>query len=175
MKTMRANGGYTLYEVLGYSLILGMLLSLSTSIFLSSKRISFLGTLALERNDIIEEVVHDFRAVAAQSIGVAPSIPQVSLPADTVVLELRSAGGEPHFALWRTDADNRLYLQKYSAREGQPVQLAYRKVYAPALRVTEFAVNVEGRLVRLQFAADTEYTPRTVPRHNTAVAVLGER
>lgn len=175
MKAIRANGGYTLYEVLGYALILGVLLSLSTSIFLSSKRISSLGTLALERNEIIEEVVRDFRAIAAQSVATAASIPHMPLPAGTLVFELPSLDSEGRFALWRKDADNRLYLEKYSVRDGEAAQLTYRKVYAPALRVKELTVHADGALARLQFEADTEYTPRTVPQHNSAVAVLGGR
>lgn len=173
MKILRRKGGYTLVEVIGYGLILVMLLNVCASILMSSKRVHTLGTLALDRNEVIEEVVADFREVAAQAIASGSSIANLRLPPDALVLTLRPEGSEQRYAVWRTDEEKRLHLEKYGVRSVGAPRLAYRKTYAPTLRVTDLTVRGEGDLVHLQFDVDNEYTPRTVPRRNSVIAMLG--
>ena len=89
------------------------------------------------------------------------------------MLQLRPAGSDQHYALWRIDSDKRLYLEKYRAQSAVPPSLVYRKAYPPSLLVTALVMGEQGGLVRIEFEIDNDYTPRTVPRRNSVVAMLG--
>ncbi len=169
------SGGYTLFELLGYVALLMIIMNLSASVLIGTKRLHTLGTLALERNEAIEEVARDFREAAHDSTTAVDSVPGLPASPGALVLTSKAADGATRFRLWRSDGDGRLYLDVYDTRPDRTLALASRKVYSPRLKVLEFSVTrgPPTSLVALDIVVDNEGTLRTVPRTNRFLGALG--
>jgi len=71
MMNRRTTAGMSLFECLVYVAILGVVINLSMSIFMSSSRMSTLATVALDRVNMTEDVRHAFTRAVHEAEGVA--------------------------------------------------------------------------------------------------------
>ncbi len=168
-------GGYTLLEVLAYASILMLIMNLSASVLIGTKRLHTLGTLAMDRNEAIEDVARDFREAVRESAATVDFAAGLPLAPGTVALTSKAADGATRYRLWRRDDAGRFYFEIYDVRPDRRLTLASRTVYSPSVNVTEFSLTRDPQtaLVSLDLVVDNEGTPRSVSRTNHFVAALG--
>ncbi len=166
-------GGFTIVETLGYAVLLIVIMNLSASILIGTRRLHTLGALAIERNEALEEIANDFREVVHGATRIVDSVKGLPESPGNLVLISEASGSVPRYSVWRRDADGRLYLDEYEIGPKRKPGLVSRKVYPAALKVMEYSITCESdRLLKLDLVVDNEATLRTVPKSNRFIAAL---
>jgi hypothetical protein len=88
------NAGMTLLEVLGCVAVLAIVINLAASVFISSTRLSILGTSALDKMWAIDEIRGEFVGAVHTSSGVCAGVADYRSGADQIVLEMARPSGE---------------------------------------------------------------------------------
>ncbi len=83
-----ASAGMTLLEMLGYIAILAIVINLSLKVFIASSRLTGLGTSAVDRLALVEEVRDDFTRIVRLSAGVVPAVGDYRSGENCLILEM---------------------------------------------------------------------------------------
>ena len=96
MRPTRSAGkaGMTLLEVLGSVAVLAIVINLAASVFISSTRLSALGTSALDKMWAIEEIRSEFVSAVRASSGVRSGVGKYRSGTDQLVLETTRSGDQ---------------------------------------------------------------------------------
>ncbi len=96
MRLTRSAGkaGMTLLELLGCVAILAIVINLAASVFISSTRLSVLGTSALDKMWAVEEIRGEFVGAVRTSSGVCSGVGKYRSGTDQIVLETARPGDQ---------------------------------------------------------------------------------
>jgi hypothetical protein len=83
-----SSAGMSLVEVLGCIAILGVVINLGASVFITSTRLSALGTTALDRMHVVEDIRGGFTNTVRESCAVVPTLSEYRSGNEQVILEM---------------------------------------------------------------------------------------
>lgn len=167
-----ARGGYTLIELLAYVLVLGVIVNLCTSLFLSGRRVYALGELSVARMDALRKIERDFRQAARTSDTVVAGVEGVSQLNPSLVLRGATGNGTERYAVWRLGGNGALLRETYERTESTTTITSQRS-YAIGVKEAKVARGgADGALVTLSVTVQNKGTSNTVPAENMFVARL---
>jgi len=171
MRSGRA--GYTLLEMLLYGVVLAMIVNLSTSLFLSARRIQSLGETSLERVSALGRMEEDFRASALAAVDRVDSVPGVRMTRPILALRGAAEDGSQRYFTWRQGESGALIHETFEVRGGS-ASLTSQSGYAIDVRGARADVREDlPGVIALVVDVDTRWTKNTVPASNRFVSRLG--
>jgi len=175
------SAGMTLLELLGCAAVLAVVINLAAQVFITSSRLSVLGTTSLDRMGVVEEIREEFVATVRQSCAVRPSVGKYRSGSEQLILALSSSardGSAKRYAVFgRIGSESRLSKLVISETDG--AYAAERFVTYPldleSIRFTyDKSVPDEARLVSLELRLKDEGNGRgPEPAHKFTVAMRG--
>jgi hypothetical protein len=109
----------TLFECLVYIVVLAAIVNMTTSIFISTSRMNAMGTVALDRLEMRNEVRKEFSGILRQAAAIVPGIGAYHTGEDALVMELPPATGNPEIKRYAVlgfitakDRVSHMYLEK---------------------------------------------------------------
>jgi len=100
MRQGQSVAGMSLVEVLGCIAILGVVINLGASVFITSTRLCALGTTALDRMHVVEEIRDGFTGTVRESCAVVPTLSEYRSGNEQVILEMAPTGrSEKRYAI----------------------------------------------------------------------------
>lgn len=168
------DGGYTLLEMLAYTVVLAVIVNVSSAMFLSGKRLHALGDIALERIEIFRQLERQFHETVVDADRVEAALPGVSVSGPRLVLREGNGEAGHRFILWHRDAAGALRCERYE-RAGETLALRSSRAYDLPITNLRFAVDeADGgaTLVRMDLEIDNAGTRNTVPATNVFVAAV---
>ena len=165
MKITRAfdRAGMTLLELLGCAAVLAVVINLAAQVFITSSRLSVLGTTSLDSAGVVEDIRDEFVAAVHQSYAIAPSVGNYRSDSEQLILALapsaREGGAERYIVFGRIGSKSRLSKLVISEKDGAYV--AERFVTYPVdLESIRFTYDKsdphEARLVSLELRVRNE-------------------
>ena len=156
----------TLIEVLGYIAIIAVVINLATSVFLSSSRLSAIGTAALDSVNAVEDIRDGFTSAVHRSSGVSAGIGEHRSGSERVVLTMPRGSDEEaahrYVVFGPLSSDSRLSKLVVIEQDGKLSAESF-VTYSQALDSIRFSYDTadssEAKLVMM----DIE-TKRTVDR-----------
>jgi hypothetical protein len=148
--------GYSLIEMLVYVAILAVGVNLCGALFVTSMRLSALGSEKLERIQGAAELENEFREAVRSGEAVIPEFGAYRSGPGQVVLRAGAVDGAPRYLVLGAvrDAEHLSKLEIID-RPGKPEAAAF-VTYAPRLSALEFTYDVDppasARLVRMAFS-----------------------
>lgn len=171
----RNNAGYSLLELLAYVFILGIIVNLSVSLLLTTKRLTDVGELAFDRIRTVEEIGREFRSAVRASSMVVAELNATQSDGSHLVLAQFGLNG-PRYVVFRMSEDGEfLSIEEYAKPDGEFVleKLKTLALTGTAVRFEYTAAEpAAARTVRLVVDIDNEGTRNTVPAENVFVASL---
>jgi len=153
------SAGMTLLELLGCAAVLAVVINLAAGVFVTSSRLSVLGTTSLDKMGVVEEIHDEFVAAVRQSHSAQSSLGDYRTGTGLVILEQsqhsRENGPKRYVIFGRIGSQSRLSKLVLSEKEGElaaerfvtfPLDLEY-------MRFTyDRSVPREARLVSLELS-----------------------
>jgi hypothetical protein len=125
IKTLGAesSAGLSLLEVLACAAILGVVINLCASVFVTSSRLSVLGTTALDRIHVVQEIRDGFISTVRESCAVVPTLSEYSSGSEQIILEMAQRpaqkAGKRYAILGRFGSESRLGRLKILEKDGK--------------------------------------------------------
>jgi hypothetical protein len=135
--------------MLAYVVVLGTVLNLFASIFVSNTRLGALNTTALDRLRGIEELQHVFRDTVRQSSAIVPRIAEYKTAEDQLVLKAQSEVRERYIILGILPNDGRMYRLDLVEQDGE-LTPAYKATYPQKLAELRFDPDPETDLIAME-------------------------
>jgi hypothetical protein len=168
-RAARPDAGMLLLETMVYIGVLAVILNVALSIFISASRLSLMGTTALDRLCMVEEVRQVFSRGAHEAQAVAPGIGAYKTGPDQVVFELPSdhaAEGERRYVVFgRIISPARLSRMEIVEKDGQ-FSLAACSTYALPVSALQFGFPGDdpGRARLVSVELDVPNAGKTKPK-----------
>lgn len=151
-----SESGTTLVEMLAYIAVLAVVINLAGSIFISVNRMNAVGTMALDRVGMRDEVRKDLGAAIRQAVRVVPGVGAYHTGADTLVMEIPPEAASPevnrYLVLGFVTSKDRISRMIVEKRDGAYVA-ASCTTYALPVAAVRFSYDAEdplnARLVRV--------------------------
>jgi len=169
--------GMTLLELLGCAAVLAVVINLAAQVFITSSRLSVLGTTSLDRAGVVEDIRDEFVAAVRESSAILPGVGKYRSDSEQLILELsmhgRQSSPKRYVVFGRIGSESR--LSKLVISEKTSVYSAERFVTYPVdLESVRFTydknVPQKARLVSLELRVRNEGNRRQgeVPHMFTA-------
>lgn len=167
--------GYTLIELLVYAFVLAIIVNMSVTLFLSAKRLSFVGELAFERIIGVHEIGREFTDAVMQSDAIMHELNTIVTDEDCLILSQPTEAGRRYVVFRAVDEGRYLRAEEY-VDDGAGLSLEKLKTFRLPLAGLRFEYGSEqpeqSRTVRLHLHIDNEGTPNTTPSENLFVASM---
>lgn len=173
LASTRINDGYTLLELLAYVFVLAVIVNLSTSLFLATRRLHVSGDVSLSRMASLTDFERDFRLATRRADGIVTHLDDFPPENLRLVLHGHDAHGLDEFTVWRQDTSGRVYLETYLS-QGDGLTFSGRKVYPAGLTEMSVEQGPHSGLIRVVIHVDNSGTPNTIPAENAFIARLKE-
>jgi hypothetical protein len=172
MQTSR-NAGIALLETLGYIAILGVLINLALSTFVSAGRLTSLGNAARSRIEGISELDRGFRGAVREAVGTEVRAGVYEASETVLVLRLPDGpnGERRHTVVGDLRGTGRLARVTFS-ENGSESRIESATTYTPMILKHGFKQAGNGRLITLTVTIDNAGFANTIPAENTFVASM---
>ena len=167
--------GTTLIEMIAYIAVLGVMISLCLSIFVTTSRLSLIGTGTLERMTGVEEIRKGFSETVREAVGVRAEAASYRTGPEVLVLELPCDHGARYAVFSRPGPDQRLSKLVFTEREGE-FSPEHFVTYQQNLRTLQFAYDAanmaQTRRVSLRLEIDKGVEPKIPSPGHTFYAAI---
>ena len=165
----------TLIELIPYLTILGVMIGLCLSIFVTTSRLSLIGSGTLDRMTGIGEIRTDFSETVREAVRVRGRGGSYETGPDTLVLELPCNQGTRYAVFTRVDSNQQLSKLVFLAQEGEFLPEHF-VTYKPNLRKVRFEYDAadvaQARRVLLYLEIDKGVEPKQPPLGHTFYAAI---
>lgn len=171
----RDDSGYSLLELLAYLFILAIIINVSLSLMLMTKRLTDVGELAFERIRIVEEIGREFRSAIEVSDAVVAEADGLHSNGSRLLLSNSGTNGSRHTVIQTTKRGDYLLIEEYAVSKGETRLENLKSIPLPGVEVRfEYSTPdpEAARWIRLVVDIDNEGTPNTIPAVNVFVASL---
>lgn len=183
IKKARADSaaGISLLEVLACAAILAVVINLAAGAFITSTRLSVLGTSALDRMQAVDEIRNGFTSTVRESCAVVPTLSEYSSGSEQIILEMAQRpaqkAGKRYAILGQFGSESRLSRLVVLEKDGD-YTIASFMTYPLDLGSIRFSCDtgdMQGaRLVSLEFDVKNERRVRRPrPAHKFTAAIRG--
>jgi hypothetical protein len=171
--------GMTLLELLGCAAILAVVINLAAQVFITSSRLSVLGTTSLDRAGVVEDIRDEFVAAVRQSSAIRSSVGNYRSDSEQLILALspsaRGGNAKRYTVFGYIGSESRLSKLVISEKDG--AYAAERFVTYPVdLESVRFtygrSVPQKARLVSLELRVKNEGSRREADVAHTFTAAM---
>jgi type II secretory pathway component PulJ len=114
-RSSRRRAGFTLIELLMYTIGLAIIVNLCATMFVSSSRISGVGTSAMKRMEDLQEVHQGFLKAIREAEGIADQVASYRSSEDQLVLRLSPSEGQARYGvIGRLRSDTHLSYMEFT-------------------------------------------------------------
>ncbi len=172
---LERTAGTTLIEIIAYIAVLGVMISLCLSIFVTTSRLSLIGTGTLDRMTGLEQIHKGFSETVRDAVAVRTEAASYRTGPDVLVLELPCNDGVRYAVFSRVGPDQRLSKLIFTEQDGK-FSPEHFVTYRQNLRTLRFGYDTSdetlARRVSLRLELDKGVEPKIPPLGHTFHAAI---